>query len=89
MDMLQFVFADQCNVHRDNGMAYFDLIPNLGKARYSFLKCCFIFLIFAFLLLNLAFVQCTLQLPTYKDRIEIHIFMIATINVYFMLYNLT
>ena len=35
--MLQFVFADQCNVHRDNGMAYFDLIPKLGKARYIFL----------------------------------------------------
>ena len=31
--MLQIVFADQCNihVHRNNAMAYFDLIPNFGK----------------------------------------------------------
>ena len=29
--MLQIVFADQCNIHRNNAMAYFDLIPNFGK----------------------------------------------------------
>ena len=43
-------------------MAYFDLIPNLGKARYSFLKTMFFFFFvffffffFAILLLKLVF----------------------------------
>ena len=86
--MLQIVFADQCNVHRANAMACFDLLPNLGKARYSFLKSCFIFLSFVISLFKLAFLQCILQHPTFQGRIDIHIFRIATINVYCMLYYL-
>ena len=63
---------------KDNVMTYFDLIPNLGKARYGFLQSCDNFLNFAISLLQLAFTIHNYSIPPC---------MIATINIYCVLYD--